>query len=417
MSASTIVPNTTEALDRLERTLGRRHGLLLPPSVVPRLPADPRGVVHASVPREDDAYAGSAGGGVGTSRSNACIAAIAEALERYAASWSAIETACWDDVGPTTRIGFDEITAHSESQRTDPLLAGTGYRDEPSLAEVWRLHDGASRHVPAVLVGLTTDHGTLSTSSGLAAAFSLEQALLRGTQELIERDALMGTWLHQLPGREVEFEPAASDVTDLGGWLRAYDLTQQWSPHPVAAVVGVVPLDGESRFSMGLACRRSWCDAVAKAEHECLQGTVFAGYEARAHPEFGSLAPDDVVDFDRHAVYYTARPERIADLPLLQSGRGVAPLEPDPMSVTDELRSLVRRLAAAGIDVLARELTTIDLRQVGLRVVRVLAPSLTPIHHDHRLPFLGGTTPDRAWRYPDLQPLGPFPSPHPHPLG
>ncbi|NNE12875.1 MAG: hypothetical protein HKN41_11605, partial [Ilumatobacter sp.] len=63
-----------------------------------------------------------------------------------------------------------------------------------------------------------------------------------------------------------------------------------------------------------------------------------------------------------------------------------------------------------------RELTTVDCNQLGLRVVRVVAPALTPLHHDHRWPFLGGTTPDVKRRYPDLEP-GEFPSPFPHGLG
>lgn len=407
-----------DALVRLERTLGRRHGIVLAPTLVPRTPADPKNVRHASVAREEDAASGSAGGGVGDTPELARVAAIAEALERYAASVVDIPTSAWHMIGPQHRLGFDDFTLHTTEQQADPLLATVGYGSHPQLAEMWRLSDGRATHVPAALVGLTTDHGTMSTSSGLAAGFSLEQAMLRGVEELIERDAFMSTWLHQIPGRDVAFEPQATDVAEMGGWLRAYDLTPAWSPHPVAAVLGMVPLEGEPRCSMGLACRGRWTDAVIKAEQECLQGTVFAGYEVRREPRHRQLEPHEVSDFDRHAVYYSARPERFNPLPIFR-GTATAPPAgvPAGTSVSEQLRGLVAVLADAGIDIYGRELTTIDLHQIGLRVVRVLAPSLTPIHHDHRLPFLGGTTADRAWRYPDLEPLGTFPSPYPHPLG
>lgn len=408
---------SVEPLERLRWSLGRRHGIVLPPMPVPRLPADPRRVFHASVAREDGPALASAGGGVGTTPAQAEAAAIAEALERYAANVVALPTVAWAEAAGTHRLGFANFTLHSPAQRAEPLLADVGYSDEPRLTPVWRLADNQQTFVPSAVVGLSPTYGSLSTSSGLAAAFSPDLALLRATQELIERDAFMGTWLHQLPGREVTHSPTADDIAALGGWLRAFDLTPAWSPHVVAAVVGMIPLGGRPRFSIGLACRSTWTEAATKAELECLQGTVFAGHHLAGQPELGGLTPDAVTDFDRHAVFYTARPERVVSLPLLQSVPRPEPASSPAKDASVELAHLVDHLAGAGVDLFYRELTTVDLRQIGLRVVRVLAPSLTPIHHDHRLPFLGGTTADRTWRYPDLEPLGPFPSPHPHPLG
>jgi ribosomal protein S12 methylthiotransferase accessory factor len=395
------------------RGLSRRSARINPPITAHRISPSPRASIDAA-----HAFAGSAGGGVGETADSACVAAIAEALERYAANVGHLPTVAWGDqpAGATT-FGFDELTLHATEQRASPLLADIGYGSTPRLIEMWNLHDDTSAFVPAVLAGLMTEYGTLSTSSGLAASFSLPHALLRAVEELIERDAFMTTWLHQLPGREVPVTPVAADLGRLGGWVRAFDLTQAWSPHPVAAVLGMVPLAGIPRFSMGLACRSTWADAVVKAEQECLQGTVFAGYEIRQHPDHASLEPDDVIDFDRHAVFYTARPERFDRLPIFRSSPASPPASAPPGTPAEQLRGLVTALHDAGVDLLARELTTIDLHQIGLRVVRVVAPQLTPIHHDHRAPFLGGTTSDRLWRYPDLEPVGPFPSPHPHPLG
>ncbi len=83
-----------------------------------------------------------------------------------------------------------------------------------------------------------------------------------------------------------------------------------------------------------------------------------------------------------------------------------------------ELDSLTGALSDAGVRLLWRELTTPDLRQLGISVVRVLSPDLTPIHFDTDWPFLGGRAADVAWRYPELAACaGPFPNPDPHPLG
>jgi ribosomal protein S12 methylthiotransferase accessory factor len=55
--------------------------------------------------------------------------------------------------------------------------------------------------------------------------------------------------------------------------------------------------------------------------------------------------------------------------------------------------------------------------QVGVAVVRVLSPDLTPIGCEHDWPFLGGRAGDLTWRYPGVEPVGPVPNPSPHPLG
>jgi ribosomal protein S12 methylthiotransferase accessory factor len=76
----------------------------------------------------------------------------------------------------------------------------------------------------------------------------------------------------------------------------------------------------------------------------------------------------------------------------------------------------VSALAARGIGLYYRDLTTLDLDQAGTAVVRVLSADLAPIHADQRWPYIGGCSRELAWRYP-VAPVGPFPNPLPHPLG
>ena len=86
----------------------------------------------------------------------------------------------------------------------------------------------------------------------------------------------------------------------------------------------------------------------------------------------------------------------------------------------DEIAALVDALTAAGVRLYYRDLTTVDVNQLGITVVRVLSPDLTPIHHDHRWPFIGGRANDLQWRYPDGEERRgnrAFPSPFPHALG
>ena len=66
----------------------------------------------------------------------------------------------------------------------------------------------------------------------------------------------------------------------------------------------------------------------------------------------------------------------------------VACLAAEP-TAEGRLRAVVDRLAAMGAEPVAVELTTDELREVGLRVVRVVVPELMPMSTIMRARFLG----------------------------
>jgi ribosomal protein S12 methylthiotransferase accessory factor len=244
--------------------------------------------------------------------------------------------------------------------------------------------------------------------------------LLRAVQELVERDALMVTWHHGVPGRQVALPDLyADEIAALGGEALCIDATPDYSPHPVALVCGQLPLRGRPRYSLGAACRETWGAALEKAYLEWIQGVVFAGYYLAYNPDVELRHPREVKSFDDHAVYYTVHPEEWAEVPLLR-GETVVRKEHEPVSAgpADSLAGLARGLAESGVAVYYRDLTTSDLRQLGLCVVRALSPDLAQIGCDHEWPFLGGTAADVGRRYPWATRLDLcFPNPHPHPLG
>ncbi len=380
--------------------------------------ADPPGVFHASVATEGETFR-SAGGGVARTRELARLAAVGEALERYAAIHATLPLRRAEDLDRERRVRLCEFTLHSDEQRARPDYPHRGvFTDDEWLTEAFDLRTNEPVWVPAALVTLADTHGALATSSGLAADPDPARALLRALQELVERDAYMTTWMHQLGGRLVEAGPIDAEV---GGDRRVYDLTPGHSPHPVAAVTGTLHLEGWPRHSLGLACRSRWDDAVERATLEMVQGTMFVGQLLRRRPDLVGLPVDRVTGFDEHAVYYAANPRLWAELPIhLQAEWADPPRDRSGPSVAHELLDLVEALHAAGFRTFYRDLTTVDVNQLGVTVVRVLSPDLTPIHHDHRWPFIGGRAADLAGRYPDgVRRRGSrsFPSPYPHALG
>ena len=370
----------------VERAVGWRHGVVADVAPVPRTLAD---AAVSNWSAEVRPLSGeSPAGGVSVE------AAVGEAVERYAAGIALLPA-----VSPGgDALGIECFTLHSEEQRRAwGFPFGVAYDRPGPFTEVYSAVDNRPVAVPMSLVTLDPARTALATSSGLAADPSPVRALLRAVQELVERDAFMSVWLHSLgPGRVWQRDDVA-----------CFDITPAWSPHPVAAVAGCLPLRGRARLSLGLACRATWAEAEAKAYSEWAQGVVFAGMWQ------GWFEADEVVSFDRHAAYYTVHPDRWAGLPWWRGPWASAPRD----AADGSLRGLVSALAEGGVRVFYRDLTTVDAAAVGLRVVRALSPDLTPIHGHHAWPFLGGTTSDVGRRFPGAAGAGLFPNPNPHPLG
>ena len=396
----------------LDQAIDWRSGILARAQPVPTSLAD-IDVCHWAV-TEGPVVDHSAAGGVGWSNDQARVAAIGEGLERYAA-W-----ACpIPDMPPWTQdtLSLAEFSYYDDRQRADGLANNVVTDD---LVEVHPFGVGVSVSVPAGLVSLNPRYGRLATSSGLAADPNVWRALLRGTEELIERDALMTTWVHGVAPRQIALpEHLASLVAAKGGNAVAFDLTPSWSPHSVVAVAGSLPLRGRQRRALGCACRADATAALDKAFLEWVQGTLFAGYEITREPD-RAIAAADVRTFEEHGVYYSLSTAEWVALPLWKGPVVRMPVDAAWSGADDatQLRLLHQRLRTEGVRLFHRELTTPDVASLGMRVVRVLSPDLVPIHVDHRVPFLGGRAPDVKWRYPwvDVSTCC-FPSPFPHPLG
>jgi ribosomal protein S12 methylthiotransferase accessory factor len=54
-----------------------------------------------------------------------------------------------------------------------------------------------------------------------------------------------------------------------------------------------------------------------------------------------------------------------------------------------DVARLVELLEEVGLEALVVDITTPDVREVGLQVVRVLVPGLVPMHGNHNFPYLG----------------------------
>jgi len=225
------------------------------------------------------------------------------------------------------------------------------------------------------------------TSNGLATGADLNDAAIRATLELIERDAFMLSWYCRLPGQELDvdgsLDPGAETVLEMarrqGARINFYLLD---AGIHVPTVICLARGNGKTwpGATLGLGCHLNLRTAVRKAVMELGQTgpefcrTMISGDEPLPQ------SPGDVQTFRQHGLFYLPA-ERNRAFDFLSDGN-----EP-PIRVRDlrepkemSLPVLAEMLRLAGVRVAIIDLTTAALYASGFNVVRALGENMQQIH-------------------------------------
>jgi ribosomal protein S12 methylthiotransferase accessory factor len=248
-----------------------------------------------------------------------------------------------------------------------------------------------------------------SISTGLACGRVGDPVALRGLQEVIERDAIVGAWWRRYALDE-------HDASEVFALLPADVRARVERPNveyrfyridtPFSAHVTLTASRGEERrgfcFSAGAACRETRGASWSKSLLEAVQGRSYARH---LRDTLGAV-DDAPSSFAEHALYYSLHPEQLADTALADARRAPRDAQRDAVERLDTLRE---RLGARPIVV--RHMTPIGIAAANLDwcVLRICVPSLQALHGDHRFPLLGGPLwAPRDWRDWVAMPPHPF---------
>jgi ribosomal protein S12 methylthiotransferase accessory factor len=344
--------------------------------------------------------------GAGWDAEEADQACLGEALERSLArplpcdhsieaawsGWLCAEPA----IDPARWVFFHEDQYACDGFPFEPLTADTVCRwvccREPQ--------SGEAHWVPEELVYLTPRRGkclrhTFGFSTGLSCACTADRALLRGVQEVIERDALVGGWWGRYPIEEWPYEAVIPALGD-SYWSRVERPNLQYRFYrirtPYSSRVTLISLSGLDRegwvFCVGSACRETLRESWLKALLEVVQGRHCVRRLLARWLESGRRRWDVPTTFFEHALFYSLHPDRLQETVLERAGRH------EPLGGDRECEGLSKLCDRLGPDrpILFRNLTPPGLADGFPRwvVLRVLVPGLQPLHGDHRVPFLGG---------------------------
>jgi bacteriocin biosynthesis cyclodehydratase domain-containing protein len=157
--------------------------------------------------------------GKGSTAEQAEASALMEAIERYSGIFQGDEirtTKRFTDFGPSEGINPEEVLLFSDAQYRSPEAEPDGAHPVPARFDpsakiewspVWSLRDQRFKYLPTSLMYFFYGGGeeTYSAdSNGCAAGNTLQEAIVQGFLELVERDAYAIWWYNRLQRGELD---------------------------------------------------------------------------------------------------------------------------------------------------------------------------------------------------------------------
>lgn len=380
-------------------------------------------------------------GGASVDRGLAMAKAIGEAVERYCAAiynpdalpLSSYNSALFRCVPP------EDFALFNANQYADAGFPYSRFDRDTRVrwAHALNLVSDETWYVPAsmVFIPYACDRlaGEVSVvqpiSTGLACHSTKAEAAASAICEVIERDAFTIVWQARLGMPHVElttlnhenrdrverFQRTGSDVTIL-------NITLDHGVPTFLSILRGKPPEAPA-LVFAAAAHLDPGEAVRKSLEELAHTRRHAQYLKNTLPPITpGLCFENISKQDRHMLFYCQHENaHLADFILSSNKRS------DFSSFQDfkcsnpqkDLQILVNKVSSVSDNVFLADLTTPDVEQVGLSVVRAIIPGFHPLFMGHRFRALGGK---RLWEVPQqlgykgISPMdGDNPVPHPYP--
>jgi len=376
-------------------------------------------------------------GAAGLTKEDALIAGVSEALERYCSGF-------YDD-RDLLYSSFKDIKNQAVQPEKFALFSSKQYRDENfpfspftdvkkiNWVKGFSLISEREIMIPAQMVFLPyryrEDETIISypTSTGLSCRSSLEEAILYGLYEVIERDGFILFWMLRPDVSKLRIDSLSrlkelfEERYNLPNWKHYIcDITSDISI-PIFFTLSLGEMDFGTAVCVGASSNLSSLKAVSKSLLESAQATSFLLYKLGEEKKIYKEDFSDVGDFDDHGEFYTRMPEYQFVFDFITDSNNFI-VEEDLKELSTEsiignLKVILNILKAKEMDVIIIDLTTQDVRDEGFYVVKVIVPELIPLHGNHNFPFKGSKrlveVPKKWGKNLRREELNPFPHPFP----
>jgi len=337
------------------------------------------------------------------SLSDAFDGSIGETTDRYCLRFppsDALEWATYEEMrAKAPVIDYEYVDIYDREQLAEHLKTFDRHT-EIAWTKGTNLLTGEEVYVPAERVWFSSgelkgDYHMPTSSHGVAAGKTLEFGLVNALYETVEADGVMQIWCRQ------EAPPGIENASFADAWPDVHDFVtegiedEQYSVRlfdcetpvdlPVVGSVVHSPDGSFPRFAHSVASHLHPREAIHDSATEAATRCTYL-YQKLLTRDLSSLNVDELDNFESNRLYY-ALPENFEEVSFY--------LDPDTFPVRDvypessassrvdskreEYRRLLEAFADANVTPIGLELTTPDVREMGIRVVRVLVPELVPV--------------------------------------
>ncbi|MBD8061030.1 YcaO-like family protein [Oceanitalea stevensii] len=433
-----LTPSTRRLLSRMVGPLtglAQQIGFVLPGRLDPRLVIAGGEMTGVHVLRGTEPPAAGAYhiGGSGPSVTESVVKTLGETVERYSHVMSQVAPRHESRVASLAdmRASGHRVLVPPDGWFTDEMLAREGFpfrRLDPAEPVTWlrcrSLVDGGQRWMLAQEAspgyhGFPGEpHVVSGVSTGSAAHTTTAAALLNCLLELVQIDAAMGHWYgggraYRLVGgaRTASARRRIAEVLPAGAEQPTFVLLPS-ADLPGFAVACLVTSPRAPRVAVGLGCDLTLAGAVTKA---FLEGAAVAQLVKvllfRRSVEGGAARAEGLYDLDENVALYASGPlaERVVER--FTAGPEVSDEDLPSDGPSDPAAGAARIVDAfrdTGKDLVLLDLTTVDIRDLGMVTMRTWSPdvltlslpSAPPARHPRFAAYGGCTGREAPHPYP-----------------
>ena len=247
-------------------------------------------------------------------------------------------------------------------------------------------------------------------TTGLATGNFLEEAIVKGILEIIERDAYIISYLNRLSPPVIDFENLSYQDEELEKVYKSFKrynlevhlvkLPTDFKVHVISAII--IDKTGKGpAFVIGNSAKFDLKTAILGALSEALliRFSLKNNWEEKKEKDLG--VSENFGQFDR--MIYWARPENFERLTFMTAGENIQldlvaegnffqnGIEKEKEGYYKErLTELTKELQEKALEACYVEMTEQGTKKLGIRSVQVVIPELQPIHLEEKYPCLGG---------------------------
>lgn len=420
-------------LDAISNEIGMLYHLIK----LPRMNGYPNMVNYGVWPSNTEYLSGEKYGGrsagCGVKWEDAVLGTIGETVERYASAYY--------DLNESLFSSFKNLNKYAIHPKEFALFHSEQFKDErfrmnkftEDIELTWfpttDLTNGKETWLPGQFIYLPFNHDkkyiTANTSTGLAAHSDYYKAILNGLYESIERDCFVITWLQNLVPEKLVISKEIQDYID-----SIFPTKYEWHffdinyDLKIPSVLGFC--FGEAEYgkfiAVGSSSRATYGEALKKVIQEIGQAVPYFRYLLGEKKKW---KPSDdytlIQNFEDHSIFYVKRQDlwHIFDKwRNVEETKTIYLNEKIIRTDQEEIKHIVRILRNKNYNVLFKDITTHDIRQLGFFSIKIFIPQLLQLAGSYPFYFLGG---ERLYSVPkemgyqsnDYHHLNKYPHPFP----